>query len=854
MRIRTIALLCCVVTFPGTARATNLSVGKPYWLGPKPAYQHCTDEGDLTQLTDGQVYTGKGKEIGESLWTRKGTVGWHHAPAAMIVIDLQRRCRIDRIAYHTVGGGHADVHYPGKSEFFVSENGVDYTLVKTVTPEDEGLVQVPRHMKMYTFTADKVGRTGRYVMLLLSPSEWTYMFTDEVFVDGELLADQAESAPPPDAAFDVARLYLERLTRTIDVGAPLARLVIDRRTHMRANLRRVEKAVAAALPAGAGMTPAQAGAHGALTAQIDALAGSLGDDPGEAQWRTFVTTTMAMYAQAKALPLAGRGYVVWAKDMWVPLRPWDMPAADTPTLETVRVRAAGNEYESACVTLSNVSAIPLVLRVEPPMLFDVASGVTSAPVGPYVDWVRGPVAPQVAGGPGGWVTLRQVAFAETGAGMHGDALPELGEASLFRVPPMSTGQLWLTISTANVPAGNYVATLRMKPVRTAVFEESRVRVDLEVLDTRLTGTPPIRTTGWAYPRFSEIVGHDRAAVKDQLDHYMNAFDVEIWLCGTEGVYGPDGAVIETRSYEKLDRYLDLYKDGELLLIYTSGASGLSVKDADGTKSVLVGEDSWDAAFKAWYGGVVKHLLARGLAYDDFAFFPIDEPWSVERGKIYIRMVKLAKEVDAQVKTFVTAPGVPLERLRTWAPYTDIFCLGGPGEDDKARALIAEGSEVWFYSGAANKSHEPIGVARRNFWKAFHLGLKGQGVWDYCCSGWQKTGDETAWTELDTGGRADASMIYRGKHGPVTSKRWEAWRDGVEDYWLLDILRDAHKAGRTDVDAATLAADVVTRPGPAAKQPDIDPLKMALHADTDQRDRARVLGGREALLEAISKLK
>jgi len=851
---RTSGALCCFIAVICSAFGEeNLSLGKPYWLGPKPSYQHCTDKGDATQLTDGFIYDGTGVDIGQSMWTRMSTVGWHHAPGAMVVIDLQKRCRIERIAFHTVGGGHADVHFPAKSEFFVSENGVDYALVKALTPEDYNIKQIPRHYEMRTFVADQVNRTGRYVMLCLTPSEWTYMFTDEISVYGEPLKDQTEPAPPADAKTDVANLYLTRLARSSDNGAPLVTLVIDRKTHMRANLRRVENALMEALPAGSKTTPVQEMALRSMKSQIESLKRSLRHDPDEEEWRAFVTTTLALYSQSKALPLAGKGYVVWGKNIWDPLRPWDMPAPNVPALKKIQIRAVGNEYESACATVSNVSSIPLVLRVEPPLLFEVKSGMVSPPMGPYFDTVRHTV-PSIAGGPGGWITLRRVAFAETGAAMHGDALPELGEASLFTVPPMSSGQLWLTISTKNVPPGRYQTMLRMKPVRTAIFKESRIDIELEVLKTRLTGSPPIRTSGWSYPRFTEIVRHDRTAVQDQLDHYMDTFDVEIWLCGSYGVYSPDGRVIKPMDYEILDRHLDLYKNGELLLIYTSGITGASIQTPEGIQEVPMGHKWWDPGYKAWYNGVVKHLLSRGLTYDDFAFFPMDEPTNSERAAKYLHAVKAAKEADPKARTFVTAPGVSLERLREWAPYTDIYCLAGPDEDEKARALIAEGKEVWYYSGAAAKNHEPIGVARRNFWQAFHLGLKGQAVWSYCCSGWQKTGEETAWTELDQGGRGDASMIYRGKHGPVTSKRWEAWRDGVEDNWLLHILKDAHQAGRTNIDPAKLAARVVTRESPVKKKDDLDPLEMALHANTAPEDRKRVMAGRKALLDALSEVK
>ena len=849
-----IGALGCATAVSVPASGENLSRGKPYSLAPLPSYRHCTDEGDAVQLTDGKVF--RQGDAG-SMWTWQGTVGWHISQYVMIVIDLEKRCRIDRISYHSVGGGHADVYYPKKSEFFISENGIDYTLVRTLTPADDGIHEPPRHgprrgSEIHTFAADGIKRTGRYVMLGLSINEWAgYQFTDEVTVHGKVLPNQAEGNVPADATVEVANHYLTHVHGSTDGGGPLMPLIVDRPTHMRCNLRRVQRVLDQAGGSGAKMTPAQETAYQAMEAHIAVLAKGIGADPTEDQWRAFVTTTLAMYARARALPLTGRGYVVWDKPMWQSLAPADMPEATTPTLQQIRIRAVGNEYESACITVSNVSPIPLVLRIAPPMLFTAKSGLTGPPVSPYTDRVVGPAVPEVAGGAGGWVRLRQVAFAETGTGMIGDALPELGEAGLFVVPPASTSQLWLTISTKDVPAGEYTALLKMIPLRTAAFKPSQVKIDLTVLKTRLEGIAPIRAIGWSYPRFTEIVGHDRSAARDQVDHYMDAFVIEVGRCRPWGVYAPDGSVIEPMDYTHLDRYLDLYKDGQMVLLWR--VPSMIVKGPDGTKTYSVGDPGWNAPFKTWLTALVAHMNARGLTYENFAFYPYDEPHTAERGKAYLLAANAFKKADPKVKTFVTAPGIPLDRLQTWLPSTDIFCLGGPEEDPKAQALVKAGAEVWYYGGGAGKAAHPIGVARRNFWRAFHLGLKGQGVWAYACSGWQTTGAETAWTEMDnSGGRGDNSMIYRGKYGPVTSKRWEAWRDGVEDHWLLTILEKAHQGGRTGVDPHSLVAQAVTRP-PKKIKGDMDPLEMALYADAVPEDTKRILTAREKLMDAVAGL-
>jgi len=62
----------------------NIALGKSYTLDPAPNYKHCTDDGDLQQLTDGdhipQTY--------QALWGFPGCVGWTKQGPVAITLDL----------------------------------------------------------------------------------------------------------------------------------------------------------------------------------------------------------------------------------------------------------------------------------------------------------------------------------------------------------------------------------------------------------------------------------------------------------------------------------------------------------------------------------------------------------------------------------------------------------------------------------------------------------------------------------------------------------------------------------------------------------------------------------------------
>jgi hypothetical protein len=85
---------------------------------------------------------------------------------------------------------------------------------------------------------------------------------------------------------------------------------------------------------------------------------------------------------------------------------------------------------------------------------------------------------------------------------------------------------------------------------------------------------------------------------------------------------------------------------------------------------------------------------------------------------------------------------------------------------------------------------PLGHYRAYAWFAVRFGLEGVGYWVY-------RGEDNWWTSSET----DYSAVYQTNDLVVPSRRWEADRDGVEDYRAVNLLRDeikkARAAGRSE---------------------------------------------------------
>lgn len=80
-----------------------------------------------------------------------------------------------------------------------------------------------------------------------------------------------------------------------------------------------------------------------------------------------------------------------------------------------------------------------------------------------------------------------------------------------------------------------------------------------------------------------------------------------------------------------------------------------------------------------------------------------------------------------------------------------------------------------------------------------MGMTGGGYWVYSYSPY--------WL-FDRSLGVEYGAVYQTDRGPVTSKRWEASRDGIEDFELLWMLREKAKASANGAAALRLIGEAV----------------------------------------------
>ena len=314
---------------------------------------------------------------------------------------------------------------------------------------------------------------------------------------------------------------------------------------------------------------------------------------------------------------------------------------------------------------------------------------------------------------------------------------------------------------------------------------------------------PLKTINWAY--LSRLGYPDnvlRAVVEDLRDHYINVYVTP----STEvpgAVIGSDGAV--KVDFSKLDRSLDLFPDADRYLFFW-GLTSRSLERFRRFGPWMSVE--WKTRMAEYLAAWVTHLREQGIGYDRFAMYPFDESLC----DAFFDLAKFIKETDPQIQVFANSVGRGDRDVKRFADYVDIWCLlETSGKSAGARVVLKArgGKERWRYNCAGDaKSLSPYAYYRLQAWRAWAVQDTGTAFWVYASG--RSRGSCNGWDDFSCG-HGRWSVVYDGENAPVDaagevyvpSRRWEAWRDGVEDYVYLHTLRERVNALRRRDPAAAL---------------------------------------------------
>ena len=529
-----------------------------------------------------------------------------------------------------------------------------------------------------------------------------------------------------------------------------------------------------------------------------------------------------------ALALAPSGsFMAWAACPWAYFDPHSsLPTPDDRT-ESLSAALCQGEYESLAMNLTNVSEKTLDVRV-------FCDGIETE--GGEAVAVANPIE-----------FRRAVTVSTYRRSSVADPLPRLGQGNIISISSLESQQLWITVHAKDLPPGRYVAKLRLKSLE-ADPTEVRIPLALTVHDLAMPRPRPLRFCMWAYDG-GEMGTKNPEILRELVEH------------GTTVFFAPSPKA-ECNAQGKLVGELDFTEHDEVLSRLAPHGYILFLGPQGGLRGQPFLSDPWRKAFVEYLRAWVAHMKTIGM-HDEWALYPYDEPTSQYDATLLnlVQVSQIVREADPSIKIYTDPTrGMTMESVEMLKGLIDIWCpsyelltrLG----DEMMPVLHEIATEVWYYDSPGRaKSLSCLGHYRRWIWYAWVQDMTGAGWWCFA-----HHGDADRWDGPNPTGDF-FSTAYDSPHGLVTSKRWEATREAIEDYEYLFLLRQTiADAQARNVPAAELAeANELLKTLPAETEAALAKLDFRLPLSIDsvplyKRTTADLQKARKRLVEACLRVK
>lgn len=466
---------------------------------------------------------------------------------------------------------------------------------------------------------------------------------------------------------------------------------------------------------------------------------------------------------------AKNGFAVYSANPWVPFGGVDEILENRLQKAEVSIEAFMGETESAAINIANFGSKSITFRIEALTLISEkdSTEVLAKDVFDFHEVLN--------------IPTQKLDYSA-------DALPLLNQAQTMLIPNWDVRQLWINVNTKSLTAGTWKGHIQLRSLEVE-SKQVDIPVTIKVWGHTLPEKQPVSLCHWGYVHTSRLKNYPDEAFADQVNHGTNVF-VATNTFAPEAIFDEEGFIVNEIDYREHDKYMQKHvNDGVILFV---GYQGRLKGPAEQFTPV------WEKAYKLWLREWIEHLKNMGVTYNQYAFYPVDEPGlSDEHVKRFIDHGKLIREADPKAQIYTDPVGrATMEDLKNMSPYVDIWCPNRTGfllneGQDKLAFIKSTGKTIWTYECIGNAKHlSPIGYYRSQAWLAWHHGLTGIGFWSY------STSSADPWFVPEA--TLDYLLTYQGK-GVVSSKRWEAIRDGIEDYGILYELNNVVNLSKNNSD-------------------------------------------------------
>ncbi len=718
--MRYLFLTVLVLVLPVTVRAeTNVALNKSYTFSHAPNYPYCTDEGDATDLTDGLFHDPKGT----SLWTQKGAVGWAIGEQLKTIdMDLEAKFDLSRVTFQTAADARTQGTFPLSVMVFTSDDGKSYRYAGELINEavDQSTYVV------HTYKLSGIRASGRFVRLVMVRGGF-YVFCREVEIFGkESESPVSSQGMTRDGTLDFARKRLPLLRQfnssLVLLGEALNRVTREEADHSLAARAAREKLVV-------------------LREELNRRTTS-----EKVDFRRGVPFTSLDYQVCQVIGelLQKTGVPPLSIS---PANPWKhhvpFPHQESPPpLE--RLKTMKGEWAELAFNVINAGTESMQLNVT------------------------------VSGIPEGSVALQQVIFVEAfGFRTRADALMPI--AGTITLTPGMTSQIWLTIDTRKMAAGQYRGTFTLEGSGNEV--SSPVQFDVSEIGFPKETALDINAFGymhWPVPR-----SDPEGTARNMHEHYINNHVIVSSYLPHPRV-NANGDSIGPMDFSMLDDYMATIPEAKRWTMFLGF-------EWDYRKMYpREGEPRRKKIFQQWLREVIAHMKKKGLGYDEFNFLWVDEPSQERIAEVVAPSTRALREVDPKAQVWIDITGDNTEEsISRYPDLADLWCPAS----EKVHWDFWKGKKYWHYDSSSDKSKSPTAHYRHKLWQAFQVGASGNAFWCY-------TDDADPWD--DYAGTPSYGVVYDNAEGKIiSSKRLEAYRAGIEDYQLCWMLRSAVKAARKE---------------------------------------------------------
>ncbi len=681
-------------------------------------------------------------------WKSKKTVGWKEFGPIQIEMDLRDIVQPTLICINTARGNHAKVSYPYRIDIFSS-------LDKKTFRYQGNLFQESDHQdgsyQVKKFCSKQFYVPAQHVWFFVQP-KGHYTFMDEIEIFGKKVPSENSVNYP--LSRDQVKPFRERVAKLGNQAEGL---------HLAAQqtLRIAEKSQNRGNPSG--------------PKKVKVLLHRLTKETfsQEESLNSIRKGLREVHSESLHL-LYKNSLVAWKGNPWERFSSFDIPAFPIEERQPLQLEVMSQGTTSGTVNITNTSRSKQQVKVS--VQIEHPHAITPT------------------------ITIREaIPILTVNNEVRADPLLPLSTNGLS-LKPGESKQIWLSVSSqASLPC-SYKASLNFI---SRTFKEQSVSFPLfiHVRKAKMPQKPTVYVTNWAYLNWRPIQNIPKQAVKDLLHHHTNVFVIHPRHVPWPQKSGDKLSI----DYSMFDKTIQ-YHPSNANFLFLTFFNNPTYRTLQGHYEFLSPE--WEQTFNMWIRDWVDHIHKLGLRYDQFALYIYDEPQSPHDLQILKETAKRIKAIDPHIRIYTTLPNIGLQDLLSIAPYVDVYQL----KDNNLSGLLSKtlklmNKQVWSYSAdGGGKSAHPLGFYRIQAWKAVQAEVTGIGFWSYADTG----SSGTAWNDRD-GTRPDYSVIYEGSNSIISSKRWEAWLEGVEDYELLHLAKGKLQGKSETSQYWQLIKSVIERP-------------------------------------------